>query len=48
MPGVEITPAESPQSLSSDQVWDLIYYLRSLGPAESSSADTNQPAESPS
>jgi mono/diheme cytochrome c family protein len=46
MPGVEITSQASAKSLSSDQVWDLIYYLRSLSTAELSTADTQQSDES--
>ena len=46
MPAVEITTEASATSLSSDQVWDLIYYLRSLGSAETTTNATKRSDES--
>ena len=38
MPAVEITAEESAKGLTSEQVWDLVYYLQSLGSADSLAA----------
>ncbi len=40
MPGVEISKQDSGTGLTSEQVWDLVYYLRSLGQDASTLAAT--------
>ena len=42
MPGIEITDQPSPKGLTSDQVWDLVHYIQSLGTDDSLQASAQQ------
>ncbi len=44
MPSLSITPTPSSTGLTSDQVWDLVHYVDSLGPATGPSTKTNTTA----